>query len=79
MTTNEPRPSKRPDTPDENGASDIIWGVDAIGAVINRPRRQTYHLLESGKLPAVRIGGRWCSRRGRLLAHVDALINAGAA
>jgi hypothetical protein len=44
-----------------------VWGADAIGAAINRSRRQTFHLLENELIDADKIGGRWCSTRRRLL------------
>jgi hypothetical protein len=47
---------------------EVIWGAAAIGAVIGRTARQTFHLLESGHLPAKKVGGRWASRRADLLA-----------
>lgn len=43
--------------------TDLIWGVRAISLEINRTERQTFHLLETGRLPAKKVGGRWCSRR----------------
>ncbi len=46
--------------------SDLLWGVRPISRTINRTERQTFHLLESGLLPATKIGGRWCTSRTRL-------------
>jgi hypothetical protein len=43
--------------------ADLIWGIDAIAAEIARNRRQTFYLLENGKLPAKKLMGRWCSTR----------------
>ena len=38
----------------------MVWGAEAIGAVINRDLRQTYYLLEKGLIrSAKRIGKRW--------------------
>jgi hypothetical protein len=51
--------------------SDIVWGAREIGTVINRPPRQTFHLLEKGHLPAKKTGGSWSASRQRLLAHVS--------
>ena len=42
---------------------DLVWGVDAIAAEINQSRRQTYHLLETGRLPAQKVGAKWCASR----------------
>ena len=49
---------------------DLVWGAAAIGGVINRPVRITFYLLESGKLPAKKIGGRYVASRKRLLADL---------
>ena len=49
---------------------DWLWGADAIGEAIGRSRRQTFHLLERGLLPARKIGGVWAASRRRLLEHL---------
>jgi hypothetical protein len=63
-------PAHSVDSPDSDDAHDLVWGALAIGAVINRNRRRTYHLLESGALgDAVRkIGAHWVGSRRKLLA-----------
>ena len=45
---------------------DLIWGIEAIGGAINRSPRATYHLLENGRLPAKKVGNRWCSSKSAL-------------
>jgi hypothetical protein len=50
--------------------SDIVWGAEAIGQVIGRKPRQAFHLLESGCLPAKKLGGRWCASRRKLIEAV---------
>ena len=62
--------SKKRKSEDHN--SDIVWGAPQIAAVINRPLRQTYHLLESGHLngAAKKTGGTWSGSRRRLIAEV---------
>jgi len=45
---------------------DLLWGVDAIATEINQSRRKTYHLLETGRLPARKVGARWCASRSGL-------------
>jgi hypothetical protein len=45
---------------------DLLWGVQSIANEIDRTERQTFHLLETGRLPARKVGGRWCSTRTRL-------------
>jgi hypothetical protein len=54
--------------PDESG-SDLdrpVWGAVAISRLINRSARQTFHLLETGELPARKVGGRWVTTQRRL-------------
>lgn len=46
--------------------SDLIWGATTIAKAINRSRRQTFHLLEQGHLPAKKIGARWVASRAAL-------------
>jgi len=46
--------------------ADIIWGAAGIAQVVGLTERQTFHLLEAGKLPAKK-NGRWCASRARLL------------
>jgi hypothetical protein len=50
-------------------ADDLIWEVNPIAKEIGRTPRQTFHMLETGKLPAKKIGGRWCSTRSALRRH----------
>jgi len=45
----------------------LIWGAAAIAQAIGRTERQTFHLLESGALPARKIGGRWCVHHTTLI------------
>jgi hypothetical protein len=47
-------------------ADDLIWGVKAIAAELDRTERQTYHLLTTGQLPAQLVGGRWVASRSGL-------------
>jgi hypothetical protein len=64
-------------TPDSDSVSlgfDLIWGVAAIAVEINRNQRQTFHMLENGKLPACKVGGRWCASRAGLRQFFAALI-----
>ena len=50
---------------------DLIWGARAIAAVINKPVKATYHLLEQRAIPARRIGKQWVISRQRLRDHFD--------
>lgn len=51
----------------EDQQSDIVWGAEAIGKVINQPLPSTFHLLSRGKLPAKRVGRRWVASRKKLI------------
>lgn len=37
--------------------SDLIWGVASIAKEINRNQRQTFHMLENGKLRLAKSAG----------------------
>ena len=52
------------------GALVAPWGViaAAIAAVIGRTPRSTFHMLDSGELPAKKVGGRWVAERSKLIA-----------
>jgi excisionase family DNA binding protein len=54
--------------------NDVLNGAGAIAAFLNQTARRTYHLLESGKLPAFKLGGRkWQARKSTLRRHIEAL------
>jgi len=59
------------DTPAPADDDAPVWGATAIGRVVNRSPRQTYHLLETGRLPATKFGSTWASTRRRLLATFE--------
>jgi hypothetical protein len=44
----------------------LIWGADSIAREIGVSRRRAFYLLESGLIPAKKIGGRWCATREEL-------------
>ncbi|RUM18713.1 DNA-binding protein [Rhizobium phaseoli] len=46
---------------------DLIWGGAEIAKLIGRTKRQTFHMLETGQLPAKKVGDRWVAERGTLL------------
>ena len=62
--TNDTRPKPEP--------SDLVWGATGIAEVLNVNRRQAFFLLENKRIPARKIGGRWCASRARLLEHCGA-------
>lgn len=49
---------------------DIVWEVANIAKIIGRSERQTFYLLQSGQLPARKVGGRWVASRRNLLEAV---------
>jgi hypothetical protein len=50
----------------------IVWGAKAIGELIGRNERQTFHLLENGALKGARkVKGIWSAKRSALLAQWD--------
>jgi hypothetical protein len=51
--------------------SNLVWGARDIARVLGRSERSTFHLLESGHLPARRVGGRWVVSRKKLLTAIN--------
>ena len=45
---------------------DPIWGAKAIGEEIGRSPRSTFYLLESGAIPARKVGTLWVASRREL-------------
>jgi hypothetical protein len=45
---------------------DLLWGAEEIGKFIGRTPMQTSYMLESGVLPAKKIGSYWVAERGAL-------------
>jgi excisionase family DNA binding protein len=54
-------------------ADDLLDGVPAIAAYLGLSERRTYYLLESGQLPAFKIGSKWAGRKSTYLSHFDKL------
>jgi hypothetical protein len=48
---------------------DLLWGVRPIAKEIKRSDRQTYYMLENGRLPAQKVGSLWCASRKGLRKH----------
>jgi len=63
-----------PNVTREGGHLDILWGAEAIAKEIGVNRRQCFYLLDTGKIPAARIGKRWCASRHGLRAHFAAIL-----
>ena len=49
---------------------DIVWGAAEIGAVLNLTPTQAWYLLEHDKLPAKKVGKKWCASKRQLLRAV---------
>lgn len=64
---NEAKSTKLPD----DLKLDLVWGAAAIGQVINRTPKQTFHLLENDQLPARKAGGTWVASRRLLREHFE--------
>ena len=45
---------------------DLVWGGRDIAKAINRNPRQTFYLLETGAIPARKVGKIWVADRGEL-------------
>jgi hypothetical protein len=45
---------------------DLVWGSREIAKEINRNQRQTFYLLETGGIPARKVGKIWVADRGQL-------------
>lgn len=52
-------------TPDHTPL-DLLWGAAAIGKEVNLNKRQTFYALETGAIPARKVGGKWVAERNRL-------------
>ena len=61
--------------PTSDGSDDdLIWGAKAIGSELNREERQAQYLLETGRIPGLKIGNRWVSTRSKLRRRVVELL-----
>ena len=46
--------------------SNLVWGAANIGKEIGKKERPTYYLLETGRLPATKVGDQLVSERDKL-------------
>ena len=53
-------------------ADDTLLGAKAIAEFTGFNLRRTNYLLEHGLLPAFKIGDRWCMRKSKYLAMIEA-------
>ena len=49
------------------GGEDLLWGALRIGQAMNITERQASYKLESGQLPAKKIGNRWVASKTAIL------------
>jgi hypothetical protein len=50
----------------------VIWGAKAIGEMIGVNTRQAFHLLETGKIPARKVGDKWAAEENQLREFMTA-------
>ena len=62
-------PTTTTPSPADTLASDLIWGAEAIGAELGIGPRRAFHILQSGSVPAKKVGALWVASRSRLRAH----------
>jgi hypothetical protein len=65
----------RKESPPADPDLQLLWGAKNIGRAIGRTARETMYLLESGKLPARKVGRMWCSSRPALRQHFAVEVN----
>jgi hypothetical protein len=61
----------------ESLRDDLIWGIRGIAAEIGKSERQAFHLIDTGQIPAAKVGGRIVASRSRLRQHFEALLDGG--
>ncbi|MGO6787606.1 DNA-binding protein [Rhizobium ruizarguesonis] len=55
-------------TKDSAPPLELVWGAANIAKLIGRSQRATFHMLDSGELPAKKVGNRWVAERSTLVA-----------
>jgi hypothetical protein len=63
------------DAPAESLRDDLIWGIKGIAEEIGKSERQAFHLVDTGAIPAAKVGGRIVASRSRLRSHFRALLD----
>jgi hypothetical protein len=56
-------------------SADLIWGIRGIAEEIGKSERQAFHLVDTGQIPAAKVGGRIVASRARLRDHFRALLD----
>jgi hypothetical protein len=57
--------------PNGDDRLDVLHGAENIGAYLGLNERQTFYLLERGKLPAKKLGGKWITTKQQLRRVVE--------
>ena len=67
--------------PDKAELIERDWakGAAQIACVIDRDERAALHLCYTGKLPAFKLGGKWCMRPSAFFRHIARLEDAATA
>jgi excisionase family DNA binding protein len=65
-------------TETDNRASDLLYGARAIAGYLGVSQKQVYHLIETKRIPAFKVGKVVCSRRSTMDAALDHLEAASA-
>jgi hypothetical protein len=58
-----------PSNTDETLADDLLRGCEAISAYLGIDPRSAFHYLQSGQIPATKLGRLWLGSRSRLRRH----------
>ncbi|WP_095201641.1 hypothetical protein [Mesorhizobium carmichaelinearum] len=58
---------------------ELIWGAPTIARAVNLNQRQTYYALESGHLPAQKVGSQWVTSKSALRQYFASLLPGEAA
>lgn len=54
---------------------ELIWGADAIARELGISTRECFYLMKEKRIPAKKVGRRWCSSRRGLREHfADVLV-----
>ena len=54
---------------------DLAWGASEIAEAIGTSQRRAFDLLEKGRIPARKVGGRWVADRAELRAFFRSSVS----
>lgn len=54
----------------------LRWGFRSIGEFIGTNERKAEYLVKAGKLPAAKIGKKWCVSETVLTEHIESQLRA---